>query len=193
MEAPSGCHAIIAAPFSRKFSFKTTNSHSNRNVPMSESNRRGSAGGEEAAPRRISGSEDGDHAAYKIRIPPSPRSQARVLQYDCKDNSARILKPAGKGPLSAPTHRLTFQELPDLTDTMVVDLPSNRPKKMKEVALFVDADTQQYVSTSPDYHQKSNLLLAKIHLERLHAKSRHIHQLRQVYVRNISSLFALQE
>ena len=71
-----------------------------------------------------------------------------------------------------------------MDDTTIVNLPRN----MKEVALFVDADTQQKLSTDPDHNKESNVLLAKIHLDRLGAKSRHVNSLRQVYVQNVSWL-----
>lgn len=70
-----------------------------------------------------------------------------------------------------------------LADARIVKLPG----RMKEVALFVDANTQRRVSIDPDNNNESNVLLAKIHLDRL-AKWRHITGLRQVYVQNVSCL-----
>lgn len=192
MEASSGCHAIIAAPFSRTFSFKTTNPSSFSNTPMSDTSRPGSASASKEFAARPSGGEYGPNGVSQQRVPQSPKLPTRVLQFDCKDNSAKMIKPTGRRLGSTTRLQLTRSGLPDPLDTVVVEIP-DFPRKMKEVALFVDADTQQCFSMNPDHHGKSNVLLAKIHLERLHAKSRHINGLREVWVQNTSSLLCFQE
>lgn len=118
--------------------------------------------------------------------PSSPRLGKRVLQYDCKSREARVVRAIGMSqPEPLRCNLLTFPDLPDSrTDSTIVELPG----RSKEVALFVDANTQQYVSNDPDHNKESNLLVAKIHLDRLGARAWQISGLRQVYVQNVSSL-----
>lgn len=64
------------------------------------------------------------------------------------------------------------------------------PRKMKEVVLFIDAETQQYVTTDPD-HNQATVLLAKIRLDRLPKdKTKPISDIRHIYVQNAEYLLA---
>lgn len=61
---------------------------------------------------------------------------------------------------------------------------------MKEFVLFVDSGTQQRLSTEPQSGQESNVLLAKVPLNRLDESRRQIKECREIYVQNMDYLLA---
>ncbi|KAK4900238.1 hypothetical protein LTR27_002462 [Elasticomyces elasticus] len=108
--------------------------------------------------------------------PDKCRRNRRVLLFDCERENWEVLHEQ-----DIREERANGAKLKELY------LPPAR----KEIALFVDADTQTDFSTNQDNHGRSTVLLSKLYMDRLGPLNnfwRRLGGLRTIYVRNFESL-----